>query len=74
MSCSLIKQEEQGKYYINIDSSFKMLRSTTMYEELRNSRDFSQLEGTIVMTVYNYKFYKVNKINREINPKSEFEG
>jgi aubergine-like protein len=45
-----------------------------MYEELRNSRDFSQLEGTIVMTVYNYKFYKVNKVNREINPKSEFEG
>ncbi|CAK73120.1 unnamed protein product (macronuclear) [Paramecium tetraurelia] len=74
VSCSLIKQEEQGKYYINIDSSFKMLRSTTMYEELRNSRDFSQLEGAIVMTVYNYKFYKVNKVSREMNPKSEFEN
>lgn len=49
-----------------------MLRSTTMYEELRNSRDYSLIEGAIVMTVYNYKFYRVNKINREINPKSEF--
>lgn len=43
-----------------------------MYEELRNSRDFSLVEGTIVMTIYNYKFYRVNKISREMNPKSEF--
>ncbi|CAD8139528.1 unnamed protein product [Paramecium octaurelia] len=74
VTCSLIKQEEQGKYYINIDSSFKMLRCTTMYEELRNSRDYSLIEGAIIMTVYNYKFYRVNKINREMNPKSEFEN
>lgn len=45
-----------------------------MYEELRNSRDFSLLEGVIVMTIYNYKFYKVNRVNRETNPKSLFEN
>lgn len=45
-----------------------------MYEELRNTRDYTSLEGTIVMTVYNYKFYRVNKVITEINPKSEFEG
>lgn len=67
--CNLIRIEEKGKYYVNIDSSFKVLRSTTMYEELRNSRDFSTIEGTIVMTTYNYKFYKVNKVNRDLTPK-----
>lgn len=70
--CNLHKQEDKGKYFINIDSSFKVLRSTTFYEELRNSQDYTQLESTIVMTVYNYKFYKVNRVNQDFTPASEF--
>nr|QZA51937.1 piwi a2.1 [Paramecium bursaria] len=71
--CNLVSLEEVGKYYINIDSAFKVLRQSTFVEDLRNAKgNYQQFEGLVVMTVYNYKFYRLINVDTTKTPKSEF--
>ena len=35
--CNLTSLEDVGKYYINIDSAFKVLRQSTFIEDLRKA-------------------------------------
>jgi len=42
-----------------IDCAYKVLRQTTLLDDLQITKNVDMYEGLIVMTKYNQKFYKV---------------
>jgi aubergine-like protein len=60
---------------LTIDCAFKVLRYKTAFQEMLELRQKNQVDrmvGEIVMTTYNKKFYKVEKVNTQMNAKSTF--
>lgn len=61
---------------LNIDSCFKIQRTTDLLEALMQLRDRSDLScfvGNTVITSYNGKFHRIDSIDKDLNPTDTFE-
>ncbi|OXA45717.1 Protein piwi [Folsomia candida] len=75
-----IRQMERD-VYLNVDPTFKVCRTETVFDLMKEMRQTSRnfkgdieaaVIGTVVMTTYNKKTYKITGINWDIRPTGSF--